>query len=87
MKGSRQAGRQVLKVRYSNIIQYRYRYIVRMFKFSYLVVHGAISHEGKVRYCLSVSVSVSDDDDDDDDEDGRACFILDILRCSAQTTT
>lgn len=36
-----QAGRQVLKVRYSNIIQYRYRYIVRMFKFFYLVVHGA----------------------------------------------
>lgn len=40
MKGSRQAGR-FYKGRYSNIIQYRYRYIVRMFKFSYLVVHGA----------------------------------------------
>lgn len=27
--------------KFYNIIQYRYRYIVRMFKFSYLVVHGA----------------------------------------------
>lgn len=36
----RQAGR-FYKGRYSNIIQYRYRYIVRMFRFFYLVVHGA----------------------------------------------
>lgn len=35
-----QAGR-FYKGTAGNIIQYRYRYIVRMFKFSYLVVHGA----------------------------------------------
>lgn len=40
MKGSRQAG-GFYKGTGNIIIQYRYRYIVRMFKFAYLVVHGA----------------------------------------------
>lgn len=52
-----QAGRLKLEGRYSNIIQYRYRYIVRMFRFSYLVVHGEVLKEGKGKV-LSVSVSV-----------------------------